>query len=159
MASMQANVKVLPSSLFSRRAKTFRTNFHKIRSTSVIGSPPGKQRRPVWQYDLAAMRLMWHCRRLCPEPGDLFHIPAHNLEPRATLGRSFDHALDVPHPFGKVHLFAKGAQVRVDLRVLKVHFLADIVEQSRIERSVEGERGHHIPVAEHLQNISSLLLA
>src|ERR1700677_2809285 len=100
--------KSASSSLFSRRAKTLRTNFHKIGSMSVIGSPPGKQRRPVWQYDLAAMRLMWHCRRLCPEPGDLFHIPAHNLEPQATLGRSFDHVLDVPHPFGKVHLFAKG---------------------------------------------------
>ena len=42
------------------------------------------------------------------QPGDLFHIPAHNLETRPPLSRSFDHALDVPHPLGQIHLFMAG---------------------------------------------------
>lgn len=83
----------------------------------------------------------------------------HGGDAAAAFGRFIDHLFDALHPLREIHFAAEGFQVGLDFGPLKIHFLAGVVDECFGESAVEDEGADHIPIAEDLKDVSSLLVA
>jgi hypothetical protein len=59
----------------------------------------------------------------------------------------------------EVEFAAEGFYVGLDLSPLEIHFLAGVVDEGFGEGTVKDEGADHVPVAEDLEDVGSLLVA
>jgi hypothetical protein len=91
--------------------------------------------------------------------GEGFGAGLHGGDAAAAFGGAFDHLFDVLHPSGEIHFAAEGFYVGLDFGVLKIHFLAGVVDEGFGDGAVEDEGAEHVPVTEDLEDVGGVLVA